>query len=59
MTPIPIPTRLKRWLRAHALAITWKLARMAYLWAENKRPAGGWFPEPKKSKNQVNDGRKK
>jgi hypothetical protein len=52
------PQKLKRWARGMALQAIWKLARMAYLWAENKRPAGGWFPKPT-TKNQVNDGRKK
>lgn len=55
---IPIPQKLKRWAAAHALQITWKLARRAYLWAENKRPPGGWF-SVKQTRNQVNDGRKK
>lgn len=49
-----LTTQLKKWLASHALHLCWKLARAAYLWAEAKRPAGGFIPTKKPT-----DGRKK
>lgn len=47
--------KLKKWLRAHALRICWQASRAVYLWAEGKRPAGGFFQHSTKPVN----GRKK